>query len=283
MISEKVLSLIEGAEIPSIPHVLQEILTKTGDPATSSSDLEKLIVNEPGLVTHLLKTANSAYFVTNNPIVSVNQAIVRLGFSAVRSVVSGLVLIDVFHNMPGLDQGLVLEVWRHSLSIAGMVNTLAVNTSREKRDILFLSAMVRDVGYLVLAQHDGSLFDSIRQDELFPRLEDEEKAFGVDHAAVGAALLSSWKFPESVVNMVDTHHKPDEFAGDQFDFDCLEIATALAYATDYLDEILAMDETEADPLFIEKLQNISWSWTAFQNEKTNLFNALEFAEKLTTA
>ncbi|MFH2002273.1 MAG: HDOD domain-containing protein, partial [Planctomycetota bacterium] len=55
-------SIVNGAEIPSIPHVLQRILSVANDPNSSSQDLEKLIVQEPGLVAHLLKTVNSAYY-----------------------------------------------------------------------------------------------------------------------------------------------------------------------------------------------------------------------------
>ena len=111
MNDSEALRIVEGIEIPSIPHVLRKILMLTNDPNSSSRDIEKLVLSEPGLVTHILKTVNSAFFGTPCEVRSVNHAIVLLGFSAVRSIVSGLVLIDVFHNLPGLDKKYVLNIW----------------------------------------------------------------------------------------------------------------------------------------------------------------------------
>ena len=113
--NDRVRMLIEGAEIPSVPHVLQEILTLTSDPAGSSRKLEELILKEPGLVTYLLKTVNSAHYAFTQKINSVQHAIVLLGFSAVKSMASALALIDAFNNLPGLNKTYVLKIWKHSL------------------------------------------------------------------------------------------------------------------------------------------------------------------------
>ena len=59
--AKTVQTIIDGAEIPSVPDVLQKILILADDPRSSSKDLEQTILQEPGLVTHLLKTVNSAY------------------------------------------------------------------------------------------------------------------------------------------------------------------------------------------------------------------------------
>jgi len=78
-------TIIEGAEIASVPHILQEILTKANDPSSSSRSLEEIIHKEPGLAAHLLKTANSAYYSTSREISSLKHSIVMLGFLTVFS------------------------------------------------------------------------------------------------------------------------------------------------------------------------------------------------------
>jgi HD-like signal output (HDOD) protein len=43
--------ILDGAEIPSVPKVLQKIIALSRDPSASSRQLEQLVRQEPGLVT----------------------------------------------------------------------------------------------------------------------------------------------------------------------------------------------------------------------------------------
>jgi len=199
MSDTETLRIVEGIEIPSIPHVLQEILSLTNDPSTSCHDIERLVSSEPGLVTHILKTVNSAFFGTSSEVRSITHAIVMLGFSPVRSIVSGLVLIDVFHNLPGLDNKHVLKVWKHALACSGLVKILARSASPEKQDELFLTAMVQNVGHLVLAQHQPETYSQLTKETSFPTVDAEQDNFHTDHAETGAALLTAWNFPSSQI------------------------------------------------------------------------------------
>jgi HD-like signal output (HDOD) protein len=213
--------IVEGAEIPSIPHVLQAILALTSDPASSSRELEEKILTEPGLVAHLLKTVNSAYFGLSKKVASINQTIVLLGFTSVRSIASGLILINAFNHLPRLARRYVLTIWTHSLGSAGLTRILAGPRRREKQEELFLAAMVHNVGHLVLAQYFQQKYDDLAKGDPFPSVEEERRHFGVDHPEVGAMLLEEWKFTKEIIQLVRAHHQPELFEGEAADINTL--------------------------------------------------------------
>ncbi len=280
MTNKNVKNVIDGAEIPSIPHVLQQILALASDPSSSSKDLEKLVLKEPGLVTHLLKTVNSAYYGLGREITSINHAIVLLGYLAVKSIVSGLALIDAFNNIPGLNKEYVLQIWKQSLASAGLIKILAQKSPREKQDDLFLSAMVQNVGHMVLAQYFQSKYDELIDENHFPTADQEKECFNVDHTEIGAFLLESWKFPPKIAELVKFHHSPESFEGEQIDIQYIEVCNLLSYKNEGLLAFLEQSENDVDPELINKLKEVAWSWEDLQEEKERLIDSVDLAQQI---
>ncbi len=273
-------TIIGSADIPSVPHVLQEILAVTSDPSSSSRMLEEKILQEPGLVTHLLKTVNSAYYGFPQRIASVNQAIVLLGFSAIRSMASGLALIDAFNNLPGLNRRYVLQVWEHCLGCAGLIKELARKLPRDRQDGLFLSAMVHNVGHIVLSQYFSSRYDELTTADSFPSVQTEKDHFELDHTDVGATLLKSWRFADEVVRLVAAHHRTDSFDGDPTDLIRLEICDRLMRASEELESLFAREESAMEPWLIEDLQKVGWTWDDAREHKDSFLGSVEAAREI---
>jgi HD-like signal output (HDOD) protein len=272
--------IIGSADIPSIPHVLEQILAVTSDPSSSSRMLEEKILQEPGLVTHLLKTVNSAYYGFSQKIASVNQAIVLLGFSSIRSMASGLALIDAFNNLPGLNRAYVLQVWEHCLGCAGLVKELARELPRNRQDELFLSAMVHDVGHIVLAQYFSSRYDEWTSSDPFPSVQDERERFEVDHAEAGAALLGSWRFAEPVVHLVGAHHQRESFQGDPKDLILLQICDGLMRSSADLEALFAMEASQVDAWLIDSLQQLGWTWPDLRDNQDPFLRSVEMSREI---
>lgn len=278
--TQKIKTIIEAAEIPSIPHILQSILSLADDPRTSSSDLEKLVTKEPGLITHLLQLVNSAYYCLPQRISSIKHSMILLGFSTVKCIAAGLVLIDTFNNLTGLDKGYVIRVWRHGLQMANLMALLTRRETLSKRDDLFLAAMIHDVGHLVMSQHFKKEYHAAIREEPFPTPEAESRAFGVHHEEVAAAFLDGWKFPESVIAMVRHHHSPASYDGDRRDIDFLDLAEALVLNGGQLELLLSQTQETVDPRWPEQLGKVGWEWKTFSREKTNILHALSSIEHL---
>jgi HD-like signal output (HDOD) protein len=278
MIDKK--AIIQATEIPSIPEILQKILLIAEDPLASSRHFEQLVVQEPGLVTHLLKMVNSAFYARAEKVDSIQHAIVLLGMNTVSSIASGLILINSFHNLSGVPKEYVRTVFRHSIVSANLINVFAGKESIRKREPLYLAGMVYDIGHLILGQHFREKYMCITQDDPFPPIDEENRRFEVDHSDLGSELLNEWKFPDDVVMMVRYHHNSEDYDGDEKDISYLKACDFLSKQIDDLDSYLSRDEDQVDGMFSEVLDSIGWNWSMVQESRENIFQAIDLARGL---
>ena len=88
------------------------------DDRFSLEDLALVINQDPGLSARILGLANSAYFGQTNPILTVEDAIIRvLGLNMVKSLAVSIAVSGVFDSSACRSFDLH-EYWSHSLSIA---------------------------------------------------------------------------------------------------------------------------------------------------------------------
>ncbi len=271
--------VVQGAEIPSVPKVLQEILERTRDPDASIAEIEELVRGEPGLVTRLLKTANSALYSFSKEVVSVRQAVVLLGFTTLRSLVSGLALIDAFHNFPGLDQDYVFTVWRRSLASAGIAAHLAKRFRLLAEDEAFLSAIVHDAGHIVMDQYFQEAYRDLRKERPFPPPARERALFETDHAEVGSLLLEGWNFPPAVVETVRSHHRPLEEPSGPGPALVL-LGDFFASRTKDLEDLTDRPEEEVPGEILKLLEKAGLSWRDLSGEGEELARAAETSRRI---
>lgn len=270
-------TIVQSAEIPSVPEILQKILMLAEDPRASAQQLEELIIQEPGLVTHLLKMVNSAFYARAQKVDSIRQTIVILGMNTVRSIVSGLVLINSFHNLKGVPESYVHTVFQHSILCANMMNVLAGKEPVRRRDPLYLAGMVHDIGHLILGQYFKDKYMSVTHGDPFPSVDEEKNLFEMDHSELGSELLDEWKFPDDVVMMVRCHHNSGDYNVDENDISYLKACDALSERTGELDTFLSQDEARVDAVFSDLLADIGWSWPMLQENREKISQAVELA------
>lgn len=272
-------TIIQTAEIPSIPHVLQQILSLADNPRTSSSDLEKYVTQEPALVAQLLKWVNSAAYSLPQRVSSISHAMIILGFSTVKSIASGMILVNAFDDISGLSKEFVSKIWKHTLSAAAIMKILCKKEDPKARDDLFLAAMIHDVGYMVLRQYFGDSYDALFKKEEYPSPSLEQSKFKINHAEIGAELLTEWKFPESVISLVRYHHDFEEFEGDTKFLHYLRVADFMAEEenlTAFFDE----EEEHLDMQFVDDLHAIGWTWAQIKKQQEDLLESLKTTENM---
>lgn len=278
-------TIIQSAEIPSIPHVLQQILSLADNPRTSSTDLEKYVTQEPALVAQLLKWVNSAAYSLPQRVSSIAHAMIILGFSTVKSIASGMVLVNAFDDITGLPKEFVEHVWKHTLTAAAIIKIVSKKEAVAKRDELFLSAMIHDVGYMVMYQYFGDKYAKLAKNEPYPTVQSEKKLFGIDHMQIGSALLEEWNFPPMVINLVKQHHgfedaEEDDNKDIQRDLYYLKLSDHLAEMDDINDILAEEDQELVDPDFIEELQEIGWTWAELRGTQEEIQDSISTIDGL---
>ena len=129
--SETAQAFVQKAkELPVMPPIAAEIIRKCENPNTEVSALIQLISRDAALAVRVLKIANSSFYSAARQIETLQQAIVLLGYSTLRSIVVAASLRDVFARF-GLAERLL---WEHSIAAAIASTTLARHVKGHTRD-----------------------------------------------------------------------------------------------------------------------------------------------------
>ena len=104
--------------LPTLPDVINKVLTLLEDKSTSAKKLGSLIAYDQAISSRLLKIANSAYYGSMREIATVQHAIVALGFREVRSLVLGITVFDAMKKSSREASIIREDFWMHSVGCA---------------------------------------------------------------------------------------------------------------------------------------------------------------------
>jgi HD-like signal output (HDOD) protein len=195
---------------PVVPRVYMELNKELRKENYSIQSLSRIISQDMGLTTAILKVVNTPYFGLSRHVDDPQQAVTILGGSIIR----GLVLSEgVFKPQdqdmyPGFDTE---RLWSHCLETARCCRAVIRSEGMTGRMVedAFLSGLLHDVGKIVLAEgcpeeYVGVIMQS--QTRNVPLVDIETSILGVTHAQVGAYLLGLWGFSEPALVAIAQHH-----------------------------------------------------------------------------
>ncbi len=200
--------------LPALPPIASRILKMCRDEDADVDQLSALISQDPAIVARLLQTANSSYFGgSRHKVTNIIQAVTLLGMNAVGSLAFSFCFYRLFHDMNhpgqiGMDH---VKFWRRSIfsSIAG--NTLGHRCKVSDPDLIYLSALLQDIGLLALnavAPEVTRTLTADAQDDHTQLQILEKQYFGCDHAKMGKWVADSWQLPEEFQTAIAESHHP---------------------------------------------------------------------------
>ena len=104
------------------------------------------------------------------------------------------------------------EIWSHLLATAMTAAELCRVAQMRAADEAFSCGLLHDIGKLILLRADAPCYSEIlaKGERVGNLLEVEQRAFGFDHAELGAAAAVSWELPGAVSHMIRFHHEPKQ-------------------------------------------------------------------------
>ncbi len=193
--------------LPAAPSLLGKLLPKLSDTDAHFDEIVDVIALDPGLTAKLLQICNSAFFGQTEPILSVQDAVARVGYQSIYLLVAMISGADAFPvtSANGLNIG---RLWGHSITTAFSSKYIAEST-RQDGNILFTAGLLHDIGKIVLAQIQPTIVsDRFYQLSEAESLAHEKETYGYNHAEIGTALMKRWKLPEQLIVAVSHHHEP---------------------------------------------------------------------------
>lgn len=206
---DKIMARVDA--FPSIPGSAVKLLALLENDDSSPQDIEALLRMDPGMTANVLKLTNSAYFGLPAKVGSVKRAVMLLGMNKIKQLVIASCVGAVMDGpIPGYDLP-AGELWRHSIAVSVTAEGLSRELGLDAAEDIFTAALVHDVGKLILGQFiqdDLSAIQAAAGDNVSFEIAEKE-VLGIDHAEIGAQVLSHWSLPEELVHAVRWHHDPD--------------------------------------------------------------------------
>lgn len=220
--------------LPGMPHAVADIIRTIDDDNTTSAMLAHKIEGDIGMLSDVLRLANSPRYAVINGVAYAQQAVVVLGFNVVRNLACMAGVFNYFRENSG-DTFDFVQFARHSVGTACCAKLIA-GRAKLNKDAAFVAGMLHDVGKLAAAV----VFpDEYRVVMDYQALHDcdiavsEQSVLGVDHAALGAHMLGRWSFPPDICEAIGGHHQLFDDIPKTRMADVLHVADVLSHALDF--------------------------------------------------
>ncbi len=195
--------------LPPLSATAVRLLALFGNEDLSLKDLAETISQDPGLTAKVLGLANSAYFGQSQPVLSVEDAIIRvLGLNMVKSLAFSIAVSGVFDisRCAGFD---LRAYWRDSLNLAVLSRQVGMAIgidSRPNLDAVYLAGLLSNIGILVLVHSFPEAYAEVllklsRQSSKTPEILQTE-CIGLDQHSAGELLAERWHLPRIIIDVI---------------------------------------------------------------------------------
>lgn len=202
--------------LPSLPAVAVKVIELSQDQQVRLQEIASTISNDQGLSAKILKTVNSSFYGLRTPCASINQAIVMLGLSAVKTLALGFSLVASVAESK--DKGFDYETyWQRSLFSGVAAKCIASASGKGQAEEAFLGGLLQDVGMIALHRTLGRRYSEVLEQaggDHRAVVKAELSELEVAHPDVGAMLCARWKLPAELVMPVKFHERPSAAPGD---------------------------------------------------------------------
>ena len=241
--------------LPKPPGIHEQMMEVASRPNCGISDVVAVVESDLSLCADILRLVNSAFFGLSSRIESIERAASLLGLDTIHALaISGKVFGAGAPVPRNLD---VTTLRNNSMRIAGLARTIATKEGwpRETVSQTFLTALLRDLGLLVLAGIDPDGYDLVRRvppEDIWAVSQAELAAFGCTVPEASAYLLGLWGFAEPVIQAMAC--QPAQISGPPVS----PIAHAVGFAHRRLHQRVV--EAEPDPdSWLDPIRTARWN------------------------
>lgn len=184
--------------MPMLPKVANKVVQLTQDPESDAGDLAKLIQSDQPLAAHVMRIANSALYSPNSTMVSLQQAITRLGMQIISEIALAASINSKIFNAPGYTDTIDCQL-KFSLH-AGLWAKEIARSCRRNVEASFLAGLLHDIGRPVAVQ---TLIELASIHKISASKEDVLAIAHHYHQIISAEVVRQWEMPAIVCDVVN--------------------------------------------------------------------------------
>jgi putative nucleotidyltransferase with HDIG domain len=203
-------------ELPTLPAVATRVLQVAADADGTVDEIVSLISSDVALTARILQLVHRADLGINADAITLQRAVVLLGFEAVRNAVLAVSVFETFATSNSHPTHFSREeFWKHSVAVACCAELLAellhAAHGREtgfSPSEAFVCGLLHDLGKVALDAILPKSFARVVEavDLLRGNIADVERmVIGLDHMVVGKRLAERWDLPQIIRESIWLH------------------------------------------------------------------------------
>jgi len=242
-------------DLPPMPHVAARAIGMVEDPSTTAGELTDLLSSDTALAARVLKIANSAMFSRQREITTLSQAIMIIGFKALKGIIVAATLRQINKRFGRLEKML----WEHSMSTA-MCATLISKTLRKSFvEEIFLLGLLHSLGQIVLIAQKETSADYKNVLKMIEEVNQsystcEQEVYGFSHPLIGALVAKKWNFSSNTCQVI--LHYLDDLDGNMPETD-LEEKTVIVKLADLISHAAQIGSPTGYPEQAELIKEVA--------------------------
>jgi len=189
-----------GIEVPMLPEVANKALLLAQNSESDASEMAQLIQSDQSLAGHVMRIANSVAYTPMSNLVSLQQAIARLGMGAISEIVLAAAIGAKMINTPGYEK-YVAGVWHHALATSLWAKEVARHC-RSNVEVAFLAGLLHSIGRPAILQ---TIIELAKQQQVDLTEQDIHQLENTYCHRVSEAVVNVWKMPTLVIEAVSTY------------------------------------------------------------------------------
>jgi putative nucleotidyltransferase with HDIG domain len=193
--------------LPALAEARSRLLALADRPSSSSNELAEAVEADAALAIAVMRAANNGDGPSGRT-GGVREAIDSLSVERVQKLATNLETYDVL-EAPGVTADRWEAFRRHGVAVRVSAERIGEIARLPQRDELAVSALLHDVGKLVIVQLYGEPRGPEGRVTPEDRVRTERRELGIDHALVGAVLVRRWGLPPVIATAIERHHSPD--------------------------------------------------------------------------
>lgn len=205
--------------LPTLPDVALRVRETINQGDVSANQIADIVATDTALSARLIQVANSPLYRGRREIDKLMMAVARLGNKTVQTLVTSLVMQQVFKpDSKDLEQEF-RAIWEQTVNVSAIARALASQCNHLEADQAMLAGLIHQIGklpILILASRTKGMMDD-RQE--FNRILDSL------HPKVGKLIMDAWVFPETLRPVASEYLNFKRDVSDQADYvDIVQVA-----------------------------------------------------------
>lgn len=205
--------------LPTLPDVALKVRDAVTNGEATAQVIADMIATDAALSARLIQVANSPLYRGAVEIKNIQMAVTRLGNSTIRTLVTSLVMQQMFKPSSALLEKYFRSTWEQGVNVSAISRALCSFAPHLNADEAMLAGLIHQIGklpILALVERIPEFRDSpSRLDKLL------EKA----HPHVGKIIMDTWNFPAELKQVASEYVNFQRDSGPKADYiDLVQVA-----------------------------------------------------------